>query len=73
MIMKKRFSFEDDPSFSGHDEKWWEEWDKNNQQAVPASICVGCLNQVEDGGCDVFNAIEQRDRILAGECYEHII
>lgn len=74
MSKKKRFSFEDDPSFSDFTEKDLEEWRKNAKQfeLTPQAICSDCLNQIEDGGCDIYNPIEQRDAILRGYCDEHI-
>ena len=74
MDYKGHFSFEDDPSFSGFTEKDWEEWKKNSQHlpSAPCAICVGCLNQVEGGGCDIYNEFAQRDIILKGECEDRI-
>lgn len=72
-MSKKRFSFEDDPAFSDFTAEDWAEWRKNHQgEGVQSSICAGCLNQLEDGGCDIYDAFVQRDIILKGECDEHI-
>lgn len=72
-MSKKRFSFEDDPAFSDFTAEDWAEWRKNHQeQGTQPAICDGCLNQTEDGGCDVYDSIVQRDIILKGECDEHI-
>lgn len=70
-MSKKNFSIFDDPSFTDYNKKDWEEWRKNNKnRGVPPSICVGCLNQLEDGSCEIFDRSEQRAVIIRGECEE---
>ena len=54
MKRDKHFSFEDDPAFSNHDEQWWQKW-KQNQQQTSSRICNGCLNERDDGTCDIFS------------------
>lgn len=69
--MAKKFSIWDDPSFSNYTEKDWEEWSKNNKgRGVPPAICVGCLNQLVDGNCEVYSPSEQRVIILRKKCEE---
>lgn len=73
MDYKGHFSFEDDPSFSEFTDEDWEEWRNNHQSdGVQPAICVGCLNQIVGGGCDIFDAVVQNDIISKGECDERI-
>ncbi len=66
----KKFSMFDDPSFSQFTQKDWEEWRKNQKKETPPAICVGCLNQLIDGTCEVYSPTEQRTAILARKCSE---
>ncbi len=74
MAKEDDISMFDDPSFSDFTEEDWKEWRENTKDLgeSSASICVGCLNQIEGGGCDLYNAAEQRANILAKKCDNQI-
>lgn len=74
MAKEDDFSMFDDPSFSDFTEEDWEKWRENTKDLgeSSASICVGCLNQTEDGSCELYEASEQRTNILAKKCDNQI-
>ena len=74
MAKEDDFSMFDDPSFSDFTEEDWKEWRENTKDLgeSSASICVGCLNQTEGGGCELYEASEQRTNILAKKCDNQI-
>lgn len=70
--MKKKFSFEDDPSFGGHSAEWWEEWRRNANAQTATNVCDGCLNRAEDCSCSVLEPQEQSEIIAIGRCDEKL-
>lgn len=74
MAKEDDFSMFDDPSFSDFTEEDWKKWRENTKklEETSASICVGCLNQIEGGGCDLYNAAEQRTILLSNKCQNRI-
>lgn len=51
------FSIHDDPSFSGHDVAWWEEWNRRGNRLAP--ICDGCVHW-GPGDCEIHSRAFQR-------------
>lgn len=65
------FSIEDDPSFEGHDDAWWEKWQRNqklNNPSQPPRICDGCLYEEDDGSCIIHSQAEQSSVIGEHKC-----
>jgi hypothetical protein len=69
----EKFSIFEDPSFDNFTEDDWKEWRENHKDtAEKPAICVGCLNQCEDGSCDVCAPAEQRSRIVSDKCDDRL-
>jgi hypothetical protein len=75
-MTKKRFSFEDDPSFNGHSPEWWADWRRNSEahnELLVARICDGCLLEGEGGGCIELSSQEQGACLSSGKCDNKIV